>query len=423
MIKKKTNIDNILFSLLFISLLFEGISFYSINLFSITVPFLVTVIIIVKKLFFTPNMVIETRKLVVGLCFGIVVFLTSFLSGEIINYTSILLYFYFLIFYIVGNNLNEESSHIKTINLFIKIGTLLSIYAVYQFVAYNFFTSLPLKEIIPAALRTPGYNTITVAYVGNNIFYRAHSIYLEPSTLSQISSMIVLLIISKSFDSGTSFKKWIIPVFINLLALFLSFSGSGLIVLGFGIVYLFAISHAFRKRIFIFFFIGCIAALALYPTGLFEQLVNYYSIRSLEFFSFYRTSGYYRFIVPLLALGYVISNKWFGFGAGNDEILAHLLNSQEHGIPNGFGKIIADFGILGLILFVILLFTLKPQKNSSLSRRMLFVLLIAFCICGSSILLVSFWCISVMTGEKKDTKRFIEKNRTIAEDEVSFSLQ
>ena len=407
----------------FISIFFESVCFFNIDRFSFTIPFFISIVLLfISFIYFIKNgFAINSRKVLIGSFLMLIILFSSLLSGYEVNFSSVLLYFYYLIFYLFVNPVIEENKLNKTISLFVLLASVFSIYGLYQSIAYNFNESLPLKELIPQNLLTPNYNTGGYAYLNGNRYYRAHSIYLEGSHFSQISAIAIGFTI---FKKDYSFIKKIIVIILNLIGLFVSLSGTGLIIIiGIGVYWL--VKNRSFKNLSVVLIVIFIVFILMKLSNTLEFIFEYYKSRSNELGVDAGTgnSGYYRLIIPIRAIGYIFENNIFGFGAGNDQIVANALGSPEAGIPNGFGKIIADAGVFGLLGFILLIYSLKPISKDGELKKVLFLITILFCLCGGSIVQVSFWCLSVLclNTEKSDFfKLHVSKNEVSYECTNSF---
>lgn len=141
-------------------------------------------------------------------------------------------------------------------------------------------------------------------------------------------------------------------LFVNILAAIFSLSGSGLIILAAGLIYL--TFTKVNRRYFILLMllyvaIGIVAFSIIRRT----ELYGFYAGRMDEFGST-NSSAYYRFVLPLTILVQNIGKRPFGYGIGNDDIAFKIYKAKEKSITNGLCKIGVETGLLGLLLMLVL---------------------------------------------------------------------
>lgn len=409
---------NKLFILLFISLLFESISILTIGDFNITAPFIFICLILVVSIlrfFLNDNFTLDKSRLVISFLMLLLILISSVLSEKMVSISSAFLYIFYLVYFIVARHTLNSATIEKTIKIFITISTILSIYGIYQFIALNVFTFLPFKELIPESLLAKGYNTNAIAYVGDISLNRAHSIYLEPSTLSQISAITILFIFFSYSAKGAKLKNFVFIV-INLLAFVCSLSGTGAILLGIGVLY-YAIKK--KKILFLILLVVC-AFIFIYSISL---------MLNLDIFSYFisrinelnpkngNSSGYYRFVLPLI-IGFTNMIKHiFGYGCGTDGELLLEYGGQETAIANGYGKIFVELGIIGVLLFFLIIMSLKPRyKSKSDLLSVLFLIVLIYPFLGGSLVQPSFWAYAsfLMCNTLPFNKIYDKKSRILS---------
>lgn len=386
-------IYNKLFSLLFLSLLFESISIFTFGDFNITFPFIIVCLILIFSIFrffLSDNYYLEKNRLILSSLLLLLILLSSLLTEMSVSGNSTLLYCFYLIFFITSRPTLKVNDINKTIKIFIGIATFLSLYGIYQFLALNIFTSLPLKELIPESWLAEGYNTNAIAYVGDIPLNRAHSIYLEPSTLSQIAATCILFLFFLISKNNHKKKNYILIV-IHLIAIICSLSGTGLILLAVGIFY-YAIK---KKRILFLIVLALIGFFFIYITSIMLNLdiFSYFLNRIIEFNpDSVNSSGYYRFILPIIIGFKNMLNHFFGYGCGTDGQLLLEFGAEETSIANGYGKIFVELGIIGLILFIVMILSMKPRGRYKTDLlNILFIIVLVYPLLGGSLVQPSFW--------------------------------
>ena len=137
------------------------------------------------------------------------------------------------------------------IELFSMIMNAMAIYGIYQFFGRIF--SLPFCDLIIEGHMVPGFNWSNSIYSFGIIVERSNAIFREPSFFSQFLAMNILIYANKLLKEDIKLKYFLLA-FLNLSAMILSFSGTGFIILFFGLViYLYVIQKniMIRNRIII----------------------------------------------------------------------------------------------------------------------------------------------------------------------------
>lgn len=390
--KSLDHIINIFSFLTLFSLYFEAFPIFYIGTFTVTLSmvliFCQMVICFANSCFFK----IDKRKFILFFLFTFWMLFTSVVLNSDFNFLSFAYHLFYLIYFLFYSNYFGKSALRKYYNLFIRINTILALYGTYQFLAYN-FVDLPFSDIIPISFYNIYYNVSATTEIAGVVFQRAHSIFAEPSIFSQIVAITFLYTISKPMK----YKRVII--LINLIGLFCSLSGTGLIILIVGLVF-----YVFHKRdfrvIFGFLILGIFLLLALF---FMKDLpfVNYFLRRIAEFSGTNtNTSGYFRFFLPF-KIGFDSRHNFFaGFGIGNDNIAFALYQAEEENISTGLQKMFVELGILGPLFLIALIFIYKKnicKSSKSLNNIMLmnFVVVFTLNIVGGSLLSNYLWILLI----------------------------
>jgi hypothetical protein len=194
---------------------------------------------------------------------------------------------------------------------------------------------------LPPWLRSSGgYNTVIPVgelFKSNGFFFK------EPSLFSLVMAFALLLEIAR-------FRRWL-RLAVLVLALALTYSGSGLLVLAFGLLF------PLRLRTFM-----RLAAAALVGAGvawlLWDALNLDFTLRRLEEFSQPRSSAYMRYVAPLRLLAESITQHpwtvWLGYGPGTIyRTGAGWGWFFEYHDPTA-AKLLFEYGLAGLVLAVTL---------------------------------------------------------------------
>lgn len=230
----------------------------------------------------------------------------------------------------------------KEVKIYIAIVVILSLFGVAQFflqflsrdLAFFFSTSFP------QALLLEGFNSLNpVSAYGPTL--KSNGFFLpEPSTFSQILAigLIYQVIVCKNLWRSALF----------LLALALTFSGTGLVIL----FLLIPIYLLHKKRIFLLLFLGIITFTAPIwaPIVGLEKTVS----RSTEVVR-QGSSGYARFIAPALLIDRSFEDGaqtvMFGNGAGSIIRSMHPRKETYETHNPTWSKMIYEYGIIGSIVY------------------------------------------------------------------------
>jgi hypothetical protein len=233
-----------------------------------------------------------------------------------------------------------------------------------QFVAQFLGIALfSFEGLVPSALLIEGrYNVAVPLSLGSDI-YKANGIFLlEPSILSQY----VAIAIAIEFLYFRSVPRLILLI----LALLFSFSGTGLLTLGFALTAAIMVERRPLPIIATGAVAGLIAVVFLLMA---PQFVDIFLGR-IDELSSDQTSGFLRFISPFMLLSDVTTDPRaiIGFGPGS----AERFNVPYEYAVNAPVKILIDYGIFGLVayaLFVIHSYFRRDLKALSLAGLFWFV--------------------------------------------------
>jgi hypothetical protein len=231
------------------------------------------------------------------------------------------------------------------------------------------------QDLLPKFLHLQGYNTKYLLFPG---FYKPNAIFfLEPSFLSQYISLAIIIEI-------LYFKRYI-RIFTLFLGLLLTLSGTGWLLLLFGLI-VFAVKSALSKKTGIF---PIFSAFLLMVFSIF--LVNYTFIKLMDIsiFDFLQgrikefftpnTSAHMRFIAPYVSLIIIdlsVKELVFGFGAGSVKFLKYDLPFEV--AFTALPKIFLEYGILASIAYLVFISFVtisnsKCTKYNTLSFSLLFM--------------------------------------------------
>ena len=394
--------------------LFSAYSFFNIGDFSITPAVLLACIIFVIMLimFFLNKLLLTKKSLIVYLLFIIALISSVITNINIgVGFKSAALYTFFATFYLLIFNMKhvlfDTSRYIKKYLYFL---TALSVLGIIQFLLQ--FTSIGYIDFVIDGFMKPGFNTTNILTFNGLSFYRAHSIYAEPSFFSLYSAIgIIISFCLYKTKRLTGFETGFF-VIINFIGILFSVAGSGLLLLcAFFLFYL--IRNAIKnKRIwglfsFVVISISCFMILSL-SSDAFRVL---FSERLLEIFH-PNTSGFVRFVLPYYMGVVSVFRNPFGCGPSNTQLVNNLtgldmpyFNNIIGDVNSSYGKALIELGYIGLIIFCMICVYLYKHSNDLTSKSFAVIFIIQGFLGGNlldfgSLSLVSL-CLLLSTRKEK----------------------
>jgi hypothetical protein len=228
------------------------------------------------------------------------------------------------------------------LRLFATVCTVIAIAAIAQF-GLQFVVgrtlAFPVDNLVPKAMLIEGYNNQIPIDYGATI-QKANGVFLlEPSFLSQL--MAVALIAELAARTAWGMTR-LMRLALFAAALMLSYSGTGLIILG---IVLPVLIIAQRRWMLL---VAALAGLAL-ASAFHEPLQLGIYLERADEFSSIRSSGFERFVSPFyLFEEFLWRDPWrslFGFGPGS--YIPHASRAYYPAAEIAFSKIVFEFGIVG----------------------------------------------------------------------------
>jgi hypothetical protein len=246
-----------------------------------------------------------------------------------------------------------------TLRVFGHVALFCALAGIAQFYA-QFFIQEPwlfkFNQLLPWRLQgAPGYNTVIPVgelYKSNGFFLR------EPSHFSFLMALAILL------ELQTTRRLWRLAIF--GLALLLTYSGTGLLVLAIGLLF------PLGRRTVLTLLVGGSVGLVLMLT-LGEALNLEFTLNRVAEFGSERSSAYGRYVAPVLRLHAEFdSQPWSAFiGHGPGTILR---NARSFSFDPTWAKALYEYGLLGLMALIALVgYCLTRITASSSLRVALFV--------------------------------------------------
>ncbi len=399
-----------------IALCFDAYAFFYVDTFPITLSLCcVAAILVIGVLELFENRELFNRKqILICLVLILLIILEIMLSAHGDLASASLYIFYILTFSVSGYKSSSDRFHkkLKPVMIFY---TALSVYGIYQFIAYSF--DLPFKEFLIEGFMVEGFNRTNLVYIAGHTFQRAHSIYLEPSTLSQFGAFAIILSIILYNKKLIKLRSCIAIIALNLIAAVLSVAGTGFLMLGVLIVYyyiVYIIKHGLNEKVAAGFLI--ILASTLGVLFIDSPLTEYIRVRVYEVID-PKYSGGMRFSYPYIIMFDAWKSNFFGMTPGN-EFIAISNYFDKIGAPStfstmasGYAKIGVELGLIGLILLFALMYTVKHKDASC---RYIFVFMLCINFVGGNLLQNYFWIFVMLlnvkfTSAAKCTERHSER--------------
>lgn len=339
----------------------------------------------VRKRFF------DKKPLIIIVCFIVyVIFNYIFLSAtrEVFwgRFTSVSLCIFFLLAYLNSKRSISEGQLESNILFFQKLIDIAAVLGILQIIVQFF----GVEDIAPwiEGHMLQGFNWqasgTEVFLIGDIRLHRAHALFIEPSYFSQFLAINILIYI---FNWNIKKMKNLV---INALALLMSFSGTGIALILFGIVYLFIknSNKSIRRNVLKAILWGAIGILVVYIIQPNAILVLIRRVN--EFFSgggnaalaatgWTTTSGYVRFIGVWVVFWYSLMRfPFMGSGMGSQsEFVASLNFPTRYTTDNGFVRVFVELGLIGIILYLFLLRDYFKRTNNELLQflSVLFIML------------------------------------------------
>ena len=290
----------------------------------------------------------------------------------------------FAVLYFVIRSNALYNRYYRVVRCFLYIGTLVSIYSIYQFIGIGM---LGLPDIIPFFLDARNYKS------GQ---YRSGGFSIEPGSYVVLQSIVVCYFLFHDVIIRKTF--WNLFLTINILSLVMTLSSSLLVpCLVFTIIFLFY-SHGFVSKTLIIMLLIILAVLAFVINEFTENILYYtFVLKVSNFISAPNNtldSGAYRAFTNKLGLKIFSSYPFWGCGFGNSFFFMHHYEfssgivawgeklSATTAPQNNFSKMLAEQGMFGIIPFLLFFFFAikKILKYAKCDRNVLTYLVITLCV-------------------------------------------
>jgi len=305
------------------------------------------------------------------------------------RFSSFFVFFFFTLLLALSYPTVSANYFDNIVKFFTKVGNVLAIYGIFQFVSRATLGTSGGKEFSLYNLyienhMAQGFLWTASVVLGNLRVWRSNGIFREPSFFSQFLAinMLFLLIQMSTQDKNTR-KRNVLWLAINLICFVCAFSGTGVIVLMFcGLCLLLDKRNGIRGKLLKSAIIAFVAIIiTLFVVSLFIDTSRIFDVFTI-FTNRYEnelsasrsgnTSGATRFINGWYLLGDALkTNPFIGYGVIGHYALADIgrVLSARLGVLVSWASPIAnfgsEFGLVGLILLTLMLKRLLNIGNST----------------------------------------------------------
>lgn len=361
----KTPVD--IYKILLISLMFDAYSIFYIQTFPVTLFTIFSILFIGKNIIQRGRNLLCIHKRNMLLVLLLIYLFINFLFFNCQHITSFMQSVYFIVLCLLAFRREKREKFNSYLELFQHLMTIMSIYGIYQF--FGRLIKLPFTDLVIPGHMVSGFNwTNTINFFGIS-FYRSNAVFREPSFFGQMLAISIILYVPIIINKEKSIKKYILPMLLQVIALFLTFSGTGFFIFGIALILYFLLTPKTKSiwtRLLLFIFFGGIfISYILFNTPIGDYLL----LRMNELFVYSKnaSSGFVRFRSWI----YVVKEAWdknclFGSGIGTGADYVSKFAIQYYGMSlNGFAKVATELGVLGLGLWGSYLLTFLKKSGKT----------------------------------------------------------
>lgn len=355
-LKLKSSITNYLF----VIAIFSSYSLFKVSNFYMQIVFICMIMLYFLNIYFICFSRIEKNKnvFIISACFISYLLLNCLLRANCTITSLFLICFYFGLMFFTYRYIEEKQFN-KIVNVFIRVMTVLAVYGIYQFFARKH--GLPFSDLKIPGHMVSGFNWSNQITIGSNVYSRSNAICLEPSFFSQYLAINIGFLLVKLENNYKNYKI-IFIIIINFVALVMSFSGTGILLLIFILLWYiienFSIRHILKYTLILIFVSAFIILICLILNKLFnKKQVIFYFFNRIKEFNHSGMSGSVRFRQSYINMIKLISeNPMLGNGIGSTYNLFEVRTST-------IARIISEIGIIGITLWILFLASLVNKNN------------------------------------------------------------
>lgn len=385
--------DTYINSLLIIGTIFQSYMLFEVLGFEMTLPM---IFIMVADFIFIIKLIKPKCNIrnIISIVFIIYIMFNYLINYEYSELGSMVLSIFFIgsvIF--TSRNINEDKFN-KYVKIYVIIATILSVYGIYQFIGRS--NNLPFTDLSFEGYMVRGFNWTNPIWISGNKFIRINAIYREPSFYSQFTALAIIFIISNMINNKLNYKK-IVAIIINLIGMVLSFSGTGFIILGIFMIYifLFEMKNINKKIKYILVGIGLGILFIIINLIIPNNALLEYFISRFNEISNNSGSGGIRFVGAFDTLIESLKiNPFLGHGIGSREIFFNKYASHIHGTPNidsTIPRIGVELGLIGICLWILFMISFINRNTKNIYYRCIVLFLFVQLINGDYFLQITNW--------------------------------
>lgn len=364
-----------IYTFLLVSIFFDAYAIFYIQSYPVTLFTIVSMIYVIKCILKRKKINLKLSNQNVLLLVLIVYLIFNYIWFGFNHITSFLQAVYFLILGLLAYREESKETFDKYCLLYQKIMTYMSIYGIYQFIGR--LSGAPFTDIIINNHMVTGYNWSNSIYIVGQTVYRSNAVFREPSYFAQMLAISLLLYIPLFFTKEKKEKNFILTFILQLIALIMTFSGTGIfmLIIGFSIyASIVAKNKLFWKKIVPITVLGlCIAMYALIFTSLGQYFLN--RVNELFIYTKDASSGFVRFRAWIE----VVKESWnsniflgSGIGTGAEYVSQYIIHYFGMSL-NGFARVATELGVIGLILWCGCILSFFKKRNILISNNYLLI--------------------------------------------------
>lgn len=364
---KKSKTKQYLLRLMMISLFFDSYCFTYVGNFPVTLFTILSVALIVYALLHVKSILRKSNstQLMFGLLFVFIVFVNLFLTSNNgiskgNNTMSAFQAVYFVIIFILSQRMLSSDEIEREIGIFQKAVNIAALYGIIQIALQLIGFSGDLW--IPGHM-VLGYNWTAngTGLIGTTGLHRAHAFFREPSIYSQFLAVNILIYMANNPRKNMRF------IVLNALAILVSMSGTGILLVAIGLIYFLIVSGNRKLQKYGLYSVAIgLAALVLLYVFANDIFMSLY-LRAYEIFGgsnnvsaemiqngWTTSSGFVRFIgVWRVQVESMKEHFWLGCGIGTGEEFVRYLNyGVRYTLDNGFVRVAVELGVIGVLTYI-----------------------------------------------------------------------
>lgn len=239
--------------------------------------------------------------------------------------------------------------------MFSNLALFVAVVGVFQFCLQFVWNPAWLFDFSPLIPKVISADVLANSSIYTGSAYKANGFFLrEPSAFSFLMAFSLIC-------EMALFKRWV-RMGTFAAGLMLSYSGTGLLALAFGLMFPFGFKTAVR--------IGIIVTVGLILVLLFGDALNLtFTLGRINEFKSESSSGYIRYVAPMRLINEMIdSSAWTAFVGHGPGTIFHAGRSYEFHDPT-WAKLLYEYGLLGFAACLGLMFYAMSRSHAPVQIR------------------------------------------------------